>query len=516
MSYPPRRRMCLRRLLRRLLLLVWLLPLLYPNKDSSCLIHGFASSNHKQEVMVVDRLAKALGMIYKEGGTLAVLKQSQGMEHYEASWLVKAALQASSSSSQNNNKGVASGILNAFLGSCCCQTNRNNNNAQMAIDLMKAYDDYQTQLQPDLVALSLAFLATSQQPQYASHAKEFLLRAEQMYNHNSNMTITSTTVVAGSGSGSGAATATATATVDWTKLKEQHGIELLQDHDEFVVVSKPSGMVCYHGANKTKKNKKNINHKNTQSLEDCLLQNGIPLSTLNQEGRGMVHRIDRGTSGCIVLAKTNRMHAILMALFFLRNVEKSYQALVVVEVAGNNNPQLLLPNKGSIDTAIGGRPATSNYTVEERFVFQNASKFSLARIKVKTEQGRRHQVRFIACGSSNMCVQYIPHSTVLNLTLSSLSFTHKIKKVRIHCSQGLGAPILLDPMYGGLAIMSSWTHLSSSSSSSSITSSSHLKSLRSANRFCLHANRLVIPDQGIHVVAPLPDWWQSLERELRV
>jgi len=64
------------------------------------------------------------------------------------------------------------------------------------------------------------------------------------------------------------------------------------------------------------------------SLVDALLDIPISLSTLNPIAQGMVHRLDWGTSGTIVLAKTDEAHLRLVASFFLRRVEKKYLALV--------------------------------------------------------------------------------------------------------------------------------------------------------------------------------------------
>ena len=219
-------------------------------------------------------------------------------------------------------------------------------------------------------------------------------------------------------------------------------------------------MVCYHaGPSQSFRGKRK---GRDDSLEMCLLQNGVALSTLNQQGRGLVHRLDRGTSGVMVLAKTNRMHAVLLAeKFFLRRVDKSYQALVV-------KGDVPLPVRGMIDCDIDGRPAKSKYRVQKTSV---GSLF--ARLQVKTEQGRRHQVR-------------------------------------LHCAQGLGTPILLDPRYAGLAILSRLQSLSLEHKHLA----SRLAEHRAVQRFCLHADSLTIGGVGIQVKAPLPMWWQALEKEL--
>lgn len=345
---------------------------------------------------------------------MAVMKRSEGIASYPAKQLIHAAMEAS-----DQKKGVASGILAAFLGACCLDDKGGD---QRALELLSAYDELE-ELRPDLLALCLAYTAASDSKHYQQEAKEILDRAKQFYpnlqserkseNHET----------------------------DWDAIQKDTGITLLRETKELVVVSKPSGMVCYHGAHAKK-------GKGDSSLEQCLESHGVPLSNLNEEGNGFVHRIDRGTSGCLVLAKTNRMHALLVAQFFTRSIKKSYQALVFKE--GGK-----LPPKGTINLDIDGRPATSQYQVMKRMGN------SMMHIKVRTEQGRRHQVRK-------------------------------------HCADGLGAPIVLDPLYGGEAIMFK---------SKNPTLGQH----HSKKRFCLHADTLSIPEIGIHAKAPVPEWWQDIE-----
>ena len=398
------------------------------------------SNNKYNDDNNVKMLSKVLRIIYNQNGTLGVLQRSKGMSDYDATTLVAAAMEAS-----NGDKGMASGILNASIGSCCScdddndDASRKRESARKAIDLLKAYDKLDT-IEPDLVALSLAYVATSHGG-LEDKAEKFLCRAQQLYN-------------VGDDDDDGKFKFKKNEPVDYSELEKLHNIQVLDDAEEFIALSKPSGMVCYHPSTTTPKQR-----QKDRSLEDILLENGVQLSTLNQEGRGFVHRIDRGTSGCMILAKTNRMHAILMSQFFLRNVKKSYQALVV-----SPDPKTKkLPKKGIIEVEIDGRPAKSYYNVEKQ-----VGPF-ITRIKVNTEQGRRHQVR-------------------------------------IHCSQGLHAPILLDPLYGGgrQTIISKLKNLPQE----------RLDELLSAKRFCLHADTLSIADYGINIQAPLPEWWKQLEEEL--
>mmetsp|Transcript_11297 Transcript_11297/g.16596 ORF Transcript_11297/g.16596 Transcript_11297/m.16596 type:complete len:476 (+) Transcript_11297:12-1439(+) len=403
----------------------------------------------------IEAISRALQIIYRESGTLGVLRRSDGiLEQYQATSLVEAAIVAS-----RGSKGVASGILNAFLGAAVCSSEGGGN---YAVQLMNAYDKLEEEyrLQPNLVALSLAYVATYKEEGHSQIAQRYLQRAEELYSEDVQQTqqLQRSTIMEPKPD-------------VWSNLKDNHGIQLLQDQKEFVVLSKPSGMVCYHAnvtstklSNKAQpRNKKRKNKSTDISLETCLLDGGVPLSTLNSQGRGMVHRIDRGTSGCIILAKTNSMHAKLLVQFFLKKqIKKSYQALVAV--SPKQRQQIILPKEGCICVDIDGRPAESNYHLEQSFANGKVS-----RIRVQTEQGRRHQVR-------------------------------------LHCAEGLSAPILLDPLYGGISAM-----LQLNAPAQELC-----RKIKAQKKFCLHANSLAIPDYGIDVEAPLPEWWQELEQLITI
>ena len=480
-------------------------------------------------------LARAFRILYDRGGTTAVLNGCRDtLLDYDARVLVEAAILAGNNPFEGRKKtfrsrGVSSGILNSLLGCCCCcccgfpgeEKNKDDSSsgANMAVRLMRAYDDIgQTQqqqqnaLEPDLVALCLAYVATttgfftdggkavdllreSNDGDYSIVAQEFLRRAEQFYPK----------VPPGSVREGGTDPNKKKQKSDRHAFEGKHGIRILQDAEEFMVLSKPGGMVCYHGGsgghrrgrhanqgrgkNKNKNNRnKNIprqrkksRKENDESLEECLLEYGVPLSTLNQEGRGLVHRIDRGTSGCLVVAKTNRMHAFLLSQFFLRRAKKSYSALVC-----SSEEKLTKNNIGrEISVSIEGRPANS------RFDFETSVGEHLSRIRVETQQGRRHQVR-------------------------------------IHCSEGLKAPILLDPLYGGQSILSKLMfHINDDDNNNNNNNNetvnekeeNHggtlLNDAREGQTFCLHASSLTIDAVGIDAHAPLPEWWQQLEAVLQ-
>jgi 23S rRNA-/tRNA-specific pseudouridylate synthase len=159
------------------------------------------------------------------------------------------------------------------------------------------------------------------------------------------------------------------------------------------------------------------------------------------------------------MAKTNSMHAKLISQFFLRQVDKSYIALVYNPGQEGNPPR----SSGVIDLPVGGRPATSHYTVVAADGQLAATK-STTMLRIRTQQGRKHQVR-------------------------------------IHCSKGLQRPVLLDPLYGGERIMYT-------------VDSQHMKQARANKQFCLHADQLFLPELKVRVTAPVPLWWNQIQREV--
>ena len=158
-------------------------------------------------------------------------------------------------------------------------------------------------------------------------------------------------------------------------------IDIVYEDDDLVVVNKPAGMVVHPAAG-----------VESGTLANALAFHFAKLSTVGGTARpGMVHRLDKGTSGLLVVAKTEQAHEYLADQFRAREVFKSYIALVHGQVERESGridqPIARDPhNRTRMAVARSGRPALSIYQVR-----QYLERFTLMDVELKT--GRTHQIR---------------------------------------------------------------------------------------------------------------------------
>jgi 23S rRNA pseudouridine1911/1915/1917 synthase len=158
-------------------------------------------------------------------------------------------------------------------------------------------------------------------------------------------------------------------------------LDIVYEDGALIVVNKPAGMVVHPAAGVA-----------AGTLANALVFHFQQLSTRAGAIRpGIVHRLDRDTSGLMVVAKTEAAHEHLADQFRARTVFKSYVALVhgqVREEQGRIEQPLARDprNRTRMGVVRGGRPALSLYRVRRRF-----GRFTLLDVEIKT--GRTHQIR---------------------------------------------------------------------------------------------------------------------------
>ena len=174
-----------------------------------------------------------------------------------------------------------------------------------------------------------------------------------------------------------------------TSLKPyKYNLDIVYEDDDLIVINKPAGIVMHPGAG---------NYDNT--IVNALINYDKNLSAkVGDELRpGIVHRIDKNTSGLVVIAKNNLTHENLSSQFNKHTILRSYQLLVWGR---------LRPSKGRIETYITrslknrqmmevsqtkGKKAITNYVTLE--VFENKNTPTLTLLECKLETGRTHQIR---------------------------------------------------------------------------------------------------------------------------
>ena len=234
---------------------------------------------------------------------------------------------------------------------------------------------------------------------------------------------------------------------------EDIALDIVYEDDALIVVNKPAGLVVHPGAGNT-----------SGTLVNALLHYAPELDALPRAG--LVHRIDKDTTGLLVVARTLESHSYLVEALQAREINREYEAVVRGQLVagGTIDKPIERDPRDRTKMAIrqGGRESVTHYRVLERFK-------SHTRLRLKLETGRTHQIRIHMASEKH--------------------------------------PLVGDPVYGGrLAIPAG-------------TSASLEQMLRGFNRQALHARRLglIHPVSGERMdwqVAP-PEDMQRLVASLR-
>ena len=237
-------------------------------------------------------------------------------------------------------------------------------------------------------------------------------------------------------------------------------LDILYEDDDLAIINKISGMVVHPGSG---------NHNGT--MVNALIYHFKSLSELNNSRPGIVHRLDKDTSGVIVIAKNDKSHQRLSKQFAERTVKKVYKA-----IAWGG-----LPEKGEVEGLIGRHPA-------------NRKAF-----KMVNNLGRESLTRFVL------------EESLLPLSYVSLyPKTGRTHQIRVHL-KSIGHPILADDMYGGGKKMIKSFHVKYTQILNRL--------FKNMNRVALHAEKLEIihPTTGslMRFQAPIPDDMENALNLLR-
>lgn len=230
-------------------------------------------------------------------------------------------------------------------------------------------------------------------------------------------------------------------------------LSIIYEDETLIIINKPVGMVVHPGAG-----------NQDQTLVNALLHHSPSLNLLPRAG--ILHRLDKNTSGLLLIAKTAEAFKDLGQQLKKRTLMREYQAIVYgILISGGtiNAPIARDPiNRKKMTVIATGKPATTHYRVLERYRAHT-------RLKVKLDTGRTHQIR--------VHMQHIHH------------------------------PIVGDPTYGGSVRLTK------------AMSAEFIQALRHFNRQALHACALgfkhPLSQQDIRIEVDLPNDMQILIQLLK-
>ena len=239
-------------------------------------------------------------------------------------------------------------------------------------------------------------------------------------------------------------------------------LDILFEDEHLIVINKRVGMVVHPAPG----------HPDG-TLVNAILHHCSDLSGVGDQKRpGIVHRLDKGTSGVMVVAKNQQCHEGLVLLFSSHDIKREYLAIVM---------NTKLPSKGEVDSPIGRHPHH--------------------RLKMSSENKRGKRAK-----TYWSIVQCFKSCSLISCTLE----TGRTHQIRVHMAQNMNSPLLMDPLYG-----SPKDHLNR-------VSPQIKKHLKEYPHPLLHAKKLgfihPITKESLEFIMPPPSFYQKtldfLEKEI--
>lgn len=211
------------------------------------------------------------------------------------------------------------------------------------------------------------------------------------------------------------------------KPEAVEGMEIMYDDDDIVVIDKPVGVAAHPAVGWS-----------GPTVVGALAAAGYRISTSGAaERQGIVHRLDAGTSGLMVVAKSEHAYTVMKRAFRDRTVEKVYHSLV------QGHPE---PTRGTIDAPIGrhtkaefkfavkadGKRSVTHYEVLEMLP-------SASLVEVHLETGRTHQIRVHFSAMRHPCVGDVMYGADPKLTTRvglTRQWLHAMRLGFVHPSKG--------------------------------------------------------------------------------
>jgi 23S rRNA pseudouridine1911/1915/1917 synthase len=166
-------------------------------------------------------------------------------------------------------------------------------------------------------------------------------------------------------------------TPDTAVQPESIALRIVHEDDGLLVIDKPAGLVVHPGAGNP-----------AHTLQNALLAHDPALALVPRAG--LIHRLDKDTSGLLVVARTPEVHTALVALLQQREISRGYLALVLgLPTAGGTISQPIgrhRTQRTRMAVRRDGREAVTHFRIEERFRGHTL-------LRVQLETGRTHQIR---------------------------------------------------------------------------------------------------------------------------